>query len=229
MKLPDEKEIADFIHAQTVPQPASAVPEVRLYLASEVTPLWHLTEERLKNGGAGGEELLPPPYWAFAWPGGQGLARYALDHPETVRGKRVLDFASGCGIGAIAAMKAGAQKAFVADIDLYAQVAAQLNAEMNGVVVENALPDLDKPYRQADIILAGDVCYQQAMSARILRWLYLCVGAGIKVLLGDPGRAYVPHTGLIELARYDVPVSRDLEDRDVRTAIVWDLQVPEAD
>jgi predicted nicotinamide N-methyase len=216
----DEKEIADFIRAQTVTSAATIVPEIALHLATEVTPLWQLTEERMKGNG------LPPPYWAFAWPGGQGVARYVLDHPETVKGLRVLDFAAGCGIAAIAAMKAGAKEAQAADIDPFAQTALRLNADLNGVAVSLEAIDLGKAYARADVILAGDVCYQQAMSTLVLRWLYLSVVKGVRVILADPGRAYVPETGLKELARYEVPTSRDLEDRDSRTVTLWDLGLP---
>jgi predicted nicotinamide N-methyase len=218
----DLDEAAAFIRAQTAIGTAALVPEIRLHLAAEVTPLWQLTEERLKGGD------LPPPYWAFAWPGGQGLARYALDRPEEIRGKRVLDFAAGCGIAAIAARKAGAEKALAAEIDPFAEAAIALNAGLNGVEIDLVMPDMDKPFAGADIIFAGDVCYQQAMSAQTLRWLYLCVAAGARVLLADPGRAYVPEKGLRELARYEVPTSRDLEDRDSRTVVIWDLELPES-
>ncbi|MGE3623103.1 MAG: methyltransferase [Bdellovibrionales bacterium] len=211
-------EMAEFIRAQTVPASASLVPEITLQLATEVTPLWHLTEERLR------ENNLPPPYWAFAWPGGQGLARYILDHPETVRGRRVLDFAAGCGIAAIAAARAGAARAMADDIDLLAQTVVPINAAHNGVRVDiERITAMDKPFTGADIILLGDVCYQQAMSIIIMRWLRLCLGAGVRVIIADPGRAYVPTEGMKELARYDVPTSRDLEDRDSRTVIVWEL------
>ncbi len=208
----------EFIRTQTVLIAPPLVPEITLHLATEVTPLWQMTEERLKHNG------LPPPYWAFAWPGGQGMARYILDHPETVRGKCVVDFAAGCGIAAIAAMKAGAKSAVVVEIDPMAFAAVQLNAAHNHVAIEN-MGDIEmtKPFKGADLILAGDVCYQQAMSAVMMRWLWLCAAKGARVLLADPGRAYVPHDGLKECARYVVPTSRDLEDSDSRTVTVWEL------
>ena len=215
-------EIEDFIRAQTALSPAAIVPEIALHLASEVTPLWHVTEERLKGGD------LPPPYWAFAWPGGQGLARYALDHAEEIKGKRVLDFASGCGIASIAAMKAGARSAIAADIDPLAQAAARLNAAQNGVDIEiSGAVDMEKAFARADIIFAGDVCYQQAMSAEVLRWLYLSLAKGVRVLLADPGRAYAPRENLAEIARYEVPTSRDLEDRDSFGDFTRGIRVPE--
>ncbi|MDR3424357.1 MAG: methyltransferase [Alphaproteobacteria bacterium] len=209
----------DFIRTQTQILPPSIIPEIRLHLATEVTPLWTLTEERLRHAD------LPPPFWAFAWPGGQGVARYVLDHPELVKGKRVLDFAAGSGVGAIAAMKAGAKSALAVDIDTLALIAIRLNAEINQVGVKTSEGiDLTKAFAKADVIIAGDVCYQQAMSAKLIRWLRYCVEDGALVLLADPGRAYVPQEGMVKLASYDVPTSRDLEDRDMRTVTVWRME-----
>ncbi len=208
----------DFIRAQTVLQPASLVPEIKLYLATEVTPLWQMTEEKFEQTN------MPPPFWAFAWPGGQALARYVFDNPEIVRSKRVLDFAAGCGIAAIASAKAGAARIMACDIDPLAQAATRLNAEENKVTVEDiGAVDMTKSFRKADIILAGDVCYQQAMSVTITRWLRLCAEAGVEVLLADPGRAWVPQEGLQEIVRYDVPTSRELEDRESRTVVIWKM------
>lgn len=219
------KEAEDFIRAQTALGTAAIVPEIQLQLATEVTPLWQLTEDRLKQSG------LPPPYWAFAWPGGQGIARYILDHPDKVRGKRVMDFAGGCGIAAIAAMKAGAKSAVMVDIDSMAQIATYINAAHNDVAVEVAEEvDFTKPAKNIDVIVAGDVCYQQAMAAQLTRWLWLCVANGVHVLLADPGRAYVPKEGLKERAHYVVPTSRDLEDRERRNVTVWEMvEVPKED
>ena len=214
----------DFIRNQTILTTAPIIPEIKLHLATEVTPLWQMTEERLKQNG------LPPPYWAFAWPGGQGIARYILDNKNQVSGKRVLDFAAGCGIASIAAMKVGAKSAVAVEIDPMALASVQLNAKLNDVSVQNK-DDLDmtKAVKKIDLILAGDVCYQQAMSTKMMRWLWLCKAKGIKILIADPGRAYVPYDGLEERARYEVPTSRDLEDKDSRTVIVWELvQIPEA-
>lgn len=209
----------DFILTQTIVATAPIVPEIRLQLATEVTPLWHMTEERLKQNG------LPPPYWAFAWPGGQGIARYILDHPELVQGKRVIDFAAGCGIAAIAAMKAGAKSCAAAEIDPLAFAAMKINAEHNSITLDYIDDiDLSKPPRNIDVIIAGDVCYQQAMATQLLRWLWLCIAEGKEVYIADPGRAYLPKEGLKELARYEVPTSRDLEDRDSRTVIVSRLE-----
>ncbi len=216
------QDMAAYIRAQTALATPSIVPEITLHMAVELTPLWLSTEERLKQAG------LPPPFWAFAWPGGQALARYILDHPCEAKDKRILDFAAGGGVAAIAAAKVGAAKSIAADIDPFALVAIQMNATRNGVVVENAREiDMEKAYLDADLILAGDVCYQQAMSVRIMRWLYLCLEKGVRILLADPGRAYVPQSGLVKLAQYDVPTSRELEDRDSRTVTIWEVQKPD--
>lgn len=210
---------AVFIREQTEIASPSAVPELKLHLAGEVTPLWKMTEERLRQAD------LPPPFWAFAWPGGQGVARYILENPEVVKGKRVLDFAAGSGVAAIAAMKAGAKSALAVDIDELALHAIEMNAAENGVEVQTSDGvDMTKPFSKVDVILAGDVCYQQAMSAKLMRWLRLCVDKGILAIMADPGRAYVPHDGMITLASYDVPTSRDLEDCDMRTVTVWRLE-----
>ncbi|MGB9153456.1 MAG: 50S ribosomal protein L11 methyltransferase [Alphaproteobacteria bacterium] len=209
----------DFIRTQTKILSPSIVPEISLHMATEVTPLWQMTEERLRQGN------LPPPFWAFAWPGGQGMARYILDNPESVKGKRVLDFAAGSGIAAIAAMKAGAKSVLAVDIDTLALQAVNLNAEHNQVDVQiSEGVDLAKPYGKADIILAGDICYQQSMSTTLTRWLRLCVEQGTMALIADPGRAYVPQEGLTKLASYDVPTSRDLEEHDMRTVTVWKME-----
>lgn len=215
-----KKSAADFVRAQTVPATTPFIPEITLQLATEITPMWQVTETWLEQTNTS------PPYWAFAWVGGQGLARYVLDNPETVRGKRVLDFAAGCGLAGIAAAKAGATKVMAADIDPLSQAATLVNAEHNKVDVHilNKL-DLEKTCTGVDVILAGDVCYEQAMSHRVLRWLRLCVAEGTRVLLADPGRAYVPHEGMKQLARYDIPTLRELEDRDLRTVTVWELLV----
>ena len=216
-----ESDPVDFIRTQTHVNAPSILPELKLHLASEITPLWQLSEERLKAGD------LPPPFWAFAWPGGQGVARYILDHPDVVQGKRVLDFAAGSGLTAIAAMQAGAAEAVAVDIDPLALHAIMLNAGLNGVAVEiSDFIDMEKAPKHIDVITVGDVCYQQAMAAQVMRWLWLCVAAGIRVVMGDPGRAYVPESGLTELATYIVPTSLDIEDQESRTVKVWDVALP---
>ena len=222
MNLSDPAATAAFVREQALPLPAGIVPEITLYLAAEVTPLWQLTEERLQGGN------LPPPFWAFAWPGGQGLARYLLDHPQLVAGKRIIDLGAGSGLAAIAAMRAGARQALAVDIDPLALAATRVNAEVNGVTVTTTDSiDLTKSPKRIDLIIAGDICYQQAMSATLLRWLRLCVADGIAVLIADPGRAYWPDVGLRKVARYTVPTSRDLEDQDSREVVVAEMFIPE--
>lgn len=211
----------DFIVQQTSLTTPSLVPEIQLQLATECTPLWQMTEDRLKQNN------LPPPFWAFAWPGGQGMARYILEHPELVAGKRVLDFAAGSGIAAIAAMKAGAKSAVAVEIDPLALTVISMNAAHNNVVVESRNGvDLTKPIKGVDLILAGDVCYQQAMAARLMKWLWLNFAKGIKAYIADPGRAYVPYEGLRKCAECIVPTSRDLEDSDSRTVSIFELIMP---
>ncbi len=213
---------AEFIRTQTRIASPSIVPEVQLHLAAEFTPLWQMIEDRLHHAG------LPPPFWAVAWPGGQGAARYILDTPDLVKGKRVIDLASGSGLIAIAAMMAGAKSALAVDIDSLAIEAIKLNAEINRVEIKTSERiDFNKPASGADLIFAGDICYQQAMSTTLMRWLRLCVEKGTPVCLSDPGRAYVPQEGLVRVASYDVPTSRDIEDKEMRTASVWKLVPPE--
>ncbi len=215
------KELDSFIVAQTKVAAASLVPEIRLHLASEVTPLWYATEATLER------DNLPPPYWAFAWPGGQALSRSVLDHPESVRGRRVLDFAAGCGIGALAASRAGAASVSAAEIDHVAAAAMTLNARLNRVTVEIIDHDLtgtvDDAARRWDVVLAGDVFYERPMAERVEPWLRALARRGVRVLVADPGRAYIPKSGLAEIGRYTVPTSRDLEDRETRDTVVYAL------
>jgi predicted nicotinamide N-methyase len=205
----------DFVRAETIVASPPLVPEIRLHLASEVVPLWQATEANLTERG------LPPPYWAFAWPGGQALARHLLDHPELVRGKRVLDFAAGSGLAAIAAAKAGAQSVAAAEIDRFAIAAIGLNAQLNAVNLELIEADILGEASHWDVVLAGDVCYERPMAERVGHWLKGLAVARTRVLMGDPGRNYLPATGLSEIARYQVPTSLDLEDRVSRETIVW--------
>lgn len=214
-------EIERFIAAQTRPGAASLVPEIRLHLASEVTPLWQATEATLARHN------VPPPYWAFAWPGGQALARHILDRPELVRGKRVLDFAAGGGVAAIAAARCGAVAA-AADIDAVAAVAIEMNAALNALPVEALAADVTArdpaaAAREWDVVLAGDVFYERPMAERVEPWLRGLARHGALVLVADPGRAYLPASGLDEVGRYTVPTSRDLEDRDSRETRVFRL------
>lgn len=209
---------AGFIAANTRLQPVPHAPEISLHLADEVTPIWRLTEEEL------GELGLPPPFWAFAWAGGQALARYLLDHPQEVAGKRVLDFAAGSGLVGIAAMKAGAASVLCADIDPFCAAAVAANAAANGVAPEFTAEDLlDDPPPPVDVIWAGDVCYEKPMTDRVLAWLAQAKASGARVLIGDPGRTYFPREGLTFLAEYRVPTSRELEDLEIKRSSVWAL------
>ncbi len=204
-----------FIRANTEVAAASLVPEIRLHLATEVVPLWQATETILEKAG------LPPPYWAFAWPGGQACARHVLDNPRLVAGRRVLDLAAGCGVAAVAAAKMGA-RASASEIDRFALAAIALNAALNGVEVAPVDRDvLDDPPGDWDTVLAGDLCYERPMADRVASWIKSQARAGVTVLMGDPGRAYKPADGLAEVARYVVPTSRDLEDRETRETILW--------
>jgi predicted nicotinamide N-methyase len=191
------------------------VPEIRLRLAAEMFPIWRLSEDALAERG------VPPPYWAFAWAGGQALARYILDHPEIVTGKTVADFGTGSGLAAIAAAKAGAARALAADIDLYAVEAARLNAAANAVAVEVSDDDWLGVMPACDVLTAGDMCFEKALSAAVFAMLRAQADKGVTVLLGDPGRAYLPKEGLAELAVYEVATSRDLEDAEVRRTRVF--------
>jgi predicted nicotinamide N-methyase len=191
------------------------VPEIRLHLADEAHDLWLKTEEELEEIG------LPPPFWAFAWAGGQGLARFILDHPEMVRGKRVIDFASGSGLVAIAAMKAGAVSVLAADIDPWSQTAVAMNAALNGVEIAHTGDDIVGQDIAGDVMLAGDVFYDQTFAAALIPWFTRLAGEGRSVLVGDPGRAYCPKDRLEKLAVYEVPVTRALEDSEVKRTTVW--------
>jgi predicted nicotinamide N-methyase len=205
-----------FILRHTRLQRPPHAPELQLHLASEVEPIWRQTEEALQQQG------LDPPFWAFAWAGGQALARYLLDHPEEVRGRRVLDFASGSGMVAIAALKAGARSAVAADIDPFCEAAVALNAEANGVALPYVGEDLlERPAPEADLICAGDICYQKTLAGRVRDWLHEAHDSGVRVLIGDPGRAYLPSQGLQRLATYEVPTTRELEDQEVRRTGVF--------
>ena len=191
------------------------VPEVRLYLADEAHDLWLKTEDELEEIG------LPPPFWAFAWAGGQGLARHILDHPDIVAGKRVLDFASGSGLVAIAAMMAGARHVLAADIDPWTGSAIALNAALNGVDIDYTRDDLVGQDVEADIVLAGDVFYDQGFAAALVPWFEAISARGTAVLVGDPGRSYLPKDRLDMLGVYEVPVTRALEDSEVKKTTVW--------
>jgi predicted nicotinamide N-methyase len=206
-----------FIQSQTTLSVPPLTPEIRLYLATEITPIWEATEATLEANN------LPPPYWAFAWPGGQALTRFLLDQPHWVKGKRVLDFAAGSGLSAIGAKLAGAERVGANEIDDFAIEAILLNASANTVALEVLRHDLIGRNEGWDLVLAGDVCYERPMAERVIPWLRSLAGAGVTVLMGDPGRAYLPEQRLVEVARYDVPTSKELEDRELRVTRVLRL------
>ena len=207
-----------FVERNTAITAPPLVPEIRLRLATEITPIWQATEETLARSG------LPPPYWAFAWAGGQALARYLLDHPEVVAGRSVLDFGAGSGLVAIAAAKAGAASVLAAEIDHFAAAAIAANAVLNKVAVVVTTADvLDTCDPRWAVVTAGDVCYERPMADQVTAWLRVLSARGSLVLLGDPGRAYVPSYGMRQRARYLVPTSRELEDRDSRDGVVWEM------
>jgi predicted nicotinamide N-methyase len=208
-----------FVRANSVLASPPLVPEIRLHLASEVVPLWYKTEEEL------GREGVPPPYWAFAWAGGQALARYVLDEAAAlnVRGASVLDFGSGSGLVAIAAAKAGAGAVLAADIDPFSAAAIRQNASDNDVTVDVTTDDVIGRESPWSLILVGDMCYERPLAERLTAWLRGRVRAGATVLVGDPGRTYFPKTGVEKLATYNVPTSRDLEDSEMRETSVYRL------
>jgi predicted nicotinamide N-methyase len=213
--IPDR---AAFIRANTSVMAPPLVPEVKLHLAHEAVPLWQKTEEEL------GEIGLPPPFWAFAWAGGQALARHVLDNPSLVAGKRAIDLAAGSGLVGIAAMKAGASHVLAADIDAFACAAIALNGALNAVAPEATGTDLlAAPVPPCDLILVGDLFYEQALAARVLAWLEEAEARGIVALIGDPGRSYLPRERLARLGEYRVAVTRDLEDAEIKLTSVWRL------
>jgi predicted nicotinamide N-methyase len=210
---------AEFIRANTAVATPPLVPEIRLHLATEITPIWQASEDMLARGN------VPPPFWAFPWAGGQALARHVLDHRGIVAGKRVLDFGAGSGLVAIAAARAGAAAVAAAEIDDFAAAAIALNAALNGVAVAVETADLIGTAGAAwDVVLVGDLCYEQPLAERLTVWLRALAGDGVAVLLGDPGRSYVPTSGLTKLARYTVPTSRELEDRESRDGVIWRVE-----
>lgn len=213
----DKAKIA-FIKAHATRSRPPLTPELTLWLAQEATDLWEATEEFLAEKG------LPPPFWAFAWAGGQALARYTIDNPETVNGKRVLDFGSGCGMAAIAALMAGAETALAADLDPFAAMAALANAAENNVVLTPFAGDATTlTPRDFDVILAADVCYDRRQADPATAWLRSAVDAGVTVYFGDPGRRYFPDSGLAPLADYDIPTPVALEQYPITPTRVWRL------
>ena len=208
----------EFVRQNTSVLAPPLVPEVRLHLAHEAVPIWQKTEEEL------GEIGLPPPFWAFAWAGGQALSRYVLDHAYLVNGKRVLDLATGSGLVAIAAKKGGAKSVLAADIDLFACAAARLNALVNDVAIDITDEDLlEAPALGFDVILVGDLFYEKALAERVHAWLSEARQEGTEVMIGDPGRSYLPKSSLTHVIDYNVPVTRELEDAEIKRTAVWRL------
>jgi len=212
------RDAAGFIAAHTALARPALVPEIELHLATEITPIWQATEEWLA------ERDIEPPFWAFAWPGSQALARLILDGAIPVAGRRVLDFAAGGGLAAIAAARAGAARVEAAEIDPLAIAATRLNAAHNGVAVEATAADVVGQPRRWDTVLAGDVCYEAPMTGHIMPWLRGLAAQGAEVLLADPGRAYLPKAGLLPVARFSVPTTRELEDRESREVTVYRVE-----
>ncbi|WP_306222569.1 class I SAM-dependent methyltransferase [Bosea beijingensis] len=206
-----------FIRTHTRLLPVPHAPEILLHVAEEATELWQKTEDELAVIG------LPPPFWAFAWAGGQALARYLLDHPQIVAGRRMLDFASGSGLVAIAAAKVGATSVEACDIDAFAAAAIGINAAANGIAVTPRCDDLIGRDEGWDVVCAGDVCYEREMAERVIDWLSGLSVRGATVLIGDPGRSYLPRKRLEALATYEVPVTRALEDAEIKRSSVWRL------
>jgi len=211
-----EGSVQEFVRAHTMLTHAPLVPEIALHLATEITPIWQASEAWLQ------ENNIEPPFWAFAWPGGQALARHVLDHPEAVRGRRVLDFAAGCGIAAIACAMAGAATIEAAEIDAMAIAATLANAQANRVTLHPLAEDVVGQPCRWDLILCGDVCYEAPMTRHILPWLRR-MAAACEVWVADPGRAYLPADGLTLLDEYVVPTSLELEDRTLRPTRLYRL------
>ncbi len=206
-----------FVRAHTRLVRPPFVPELQVYAADEVTPLWQATEEAL------GEAGIEPPFWAFAWPGSQALARWILDNPATVAGRRVLDVGAGGGLAAIAAARAGAI-ATANDVDPLALVAARLNADANGVTIATRPGDLSTGADvEADLVLVGDLCYEKTLAARLMGWLR-GLARDRRVIIAEPGRAFAPREGVRVIARYTVPTTMDLESRTEREALLLEVE-----
>ncbi len=207
-----------FIVANTRVLTPPLVPEIKLYLAEESLPIWQKTEEEL------GELNVPPPYWAFAWAGGQALARYILDNPALLSGKSVLDLGSGSGLTAIAAMKVGATSTLASDLDEFALAAVHLNAGLNGVEVATTAENLlEKPPARFDVVLVGDLFYERSLADLVLKFIDVAATAGALVLIGDPQRNYFPKGRFASAGEYQVPVTRELEDAEIKRTSVWRL------
>jgi predicted nicotinamide N-methyase len=213
--MPDVEHYITVVAATTL-LPTPLVPEVLLYCAKNAYDVWNLTDD--------GDESAPMPFWSFPWAGGQALARYVLDHPDVVAERRVLDLASGSGLVAIAAALAGAADVTANDIDPYAAAAQEVNAKANGVRITTLTADLLDDETDAEVVLAGDVCYERELSHRVLAFLSRAQRRGADVLLGDPGRTYLPRERLAEVARYDVPTTLVLEAQQTKRTTIWTLR-----
>jgi predicted nicotinamide N-methyase len=211
------RERGDFIRAGTVVSCHSLVPEIALHVATEITPIWQATEAWLHETGTA------PPFWAFAWPGSAAMARRILDDPSLVAGRRVLDFAAGGGLAAIACVMAGALRVEACEIDPLACAAIGVNAALNGVSVKVLEGDITGHACRWDLILCGDVCYEAPMTAHILPWLRTMAKTA-EVWLADPGRAYVPRDGMTDVSQIMVPTTMELEDRAERLVTLWRVE-----
>lgn len=214
---PGDPESAErFILANTKPIVPPLVPEITLHLAEESLPIWQKTEDEL------GELNVPPPFWAFAWAGGQAVSRYLLDHPEICRGRNVLDIGAGSGLSAIAAAKTGALHVLAADIDALAVAASAINAKANGVTIETTGADLLGTEPPAEsVIIVGDLFYERQLAERVTQYIDRATERGCRVYIGDPRRSYFPQDRFKPLAEYQVPVTRELEDYDIKRTTVW--------
>jgi predicted nicotinamide N-methyase len=216
--VPTLEETIRFIRERTAPAPVPLAPELSLWQATELTPLWHATAAELHGWD-------DSPYWAFPWAGGQALARHVLDHPALVAGLRVVDFASGSGLVAIAAARAGAAEVVAIDVDPFCRAAVTLNAELNRVAIPFRAEDpLAAPLPDCDVVLAGDVFYERDLAAGATTWFAALAARGTLVLAGDAGRVYAPRAGFVEVAAHDVPTTVEIEDAPIRRARVLRFQ-----
>ena len=208
-----------FVLRHTRLRPVPGLEGIRLHLADDVLPLWHAVQIETRDQDA------PLPYWAFAWSGGLAIGRYLRDHPEAVAGRRVFDLGSGSGLCAIAALQAGASEVTAADIDAFAYAAVELNARANGFRITAVRRDvLDEEAPDVDVVLAGDCWYEAGLAERVLPWLRRARTQGVDILVGDPGRRYLPTDDLVELAAYDVRTTTELEDLDRKQGRVFALK-----
>jgi predicted nicotinamide N-methyase len=208
-----------FVLRHTRLRPVPGLEEIRLHLADEVLPLWHAVQVETRD------EDAPLPYWAFAWGGGLAIGRYLREHPGAVAGRRVFDLGSGSGLCAVAALRVGASAVTASDIDAFAAAAIELNARANGGRVSVTARDvLDEDTPEVDVILAGDCWYEARFAERVLPWLRRAHEAGVDILLGDPGRRYLPIDELEELAWYEVRTTTELEDLELKHGRVYALR-----